>query len=589
MSEIKLEEPRSESIDDKNTEEIIKNNKEKSGEDLYGYLKRDNFTTEKYKIEVRGLPKYYGIGEFRRYLNEKLQLDANKIKPPKRGSGWAYICFRSEEGREKAITALDGTEWKKSKLSARIANPAPDPYMKRKLERRTETNNKISKIDEIESLSSEERIKLSTIPLCDMPYAEQLQVKQKDMRQVILNLGQEISKVNKDLCEWFNKERSKHNELPFELGEIKHANVTEGYRNKCEFTVGMDVQNEKKMIGFRLSSYAAGSTAVGPIDHLCHIPQRMKTAIKILEKFVRNSELDVFDPVTHKGYWRQVMARTTRLDHLMLIIGIHPQDMKDEYKKKLQNDLKEFFEQDCNAEARVTSLYFQTIEKKGAGGTGGGTVEHISGATHIEENLLDMTFRISPEAFFQINTLGAEVLYNTAIELAEPSKDTTLLDVCCGTGTIGLTFAKSCDQVLGIEMISNAINDAKVNAEINNITNTDFFVGKAEDILVPVINRTTKSNITAIVDPPRAGLHQKALVALRKAKKLNKLIYISCDPKAAVRNLVDLARPNSKQYFGEPLVPIKAVPVDMFPHTKHCELVLYLKRFSLLKKTTNEK
>lgn len=80
----------------------------------------------------------------------------------------------------------------------------------------------------------------------------------------------------------------------------------------------------------------------------------------------------------------------------------------------------------------------------------------------------------------------------------------------------------------------------------------------------------------------------KALVALRKAKKLNKLVYISCDPKAAVKNLVDLARPNSKQYFGEPLVPVKAVPVDMFPYTKHCELILYLERFSLLKKSDLE-
>lgn len=82
---------------------------------------------------------------------------------------------------------------------------------------------------------------------------------------------------------------------------------------------------------------------------------------------------------------------------------------------------------------------------------------------------------------------------------------------------------------------------------------------------------------------------QKALVSLRKAKRLKKLIYISCDPNAVIKNLVDLARPNSKQYFGEPLVPVKAVPVDMFPHTKHCELILYLERFSLLKESIIEK
>ncbi|XP_001603783.1 tRNA (uracil-5-)-methyltransferase homolog A isoform X2 [Nasonia vitripennis] len=557
-----------------------------NGEDLYAYLDRDDFTTEKFKIEIRGLPKHYGIGEFKKFLNEKLELNANKIKPPKRGSGWAYICFRSEENREKAIKVLNGIEWKHARLTAHAANPAPDPYMKRKQERRAESRKKARIDNPAESLSPEERIKINTTPLFSMPYKEQLEFKQKEMRDVINRLGQEMSKVNKDLEKWYNSQKQKHNGLPCELGEIVHTDVTEGYRNKCEFTIGLDVTGSKKMIGFRLSSYAAGSIAVGPIDDLCHIPQQMKTAIKILEKFVCDSDLDTFDPVTHSGYWKQVTARTTRKNHLMLVVAINPQNMSDEDRKSLKNELKEFFEQ--HKEANVTSLFFQTIEKKGAGGEGGGVIEHISGTHYIEETLLGMTFRISPEAFFQINTLGAEALYNTAIELAKPLTDTALLDVCCGTGTIGLSFAKHCDEVLGIEMTPSAIENAKVNAKENDVKNCEFFVGKAEDILLPVINRTTKPNIVAIVDPPRAGLHQKALVSLRKAKKLKKLVYISCDPKAAIRNLVDLARPNSKQYFGEPLVPVKAVPVDMFPHTKHCELVLYLERFSLLKESSNE-
>lgn len=243
----------------------------------------------------------------------------------------------------------------------------------------------------------------------------------------------------------------------------------------------------------------------------------------------------------------------------MLIIAVNPQDMSVEDKETLKNKLKEFFEQDVNKEAGVTSLHFQTIEKKQeqikaifipiifnvfdihnyfrvAGGEGGGTIEHISGTPYIEETLLGMKFRISPEAFFQINSAGAEALYRTAIELAAPTTDTALLDVCCGTGTIGLAFSKvifshsitnlnyfdvsfiilqyvflylqHCDEVLGIEMVPNAIKDAKENAKENNITNCEFFVGKAEDILVPVINRTTKPNIVAVIDPPRAGLRE---------------------------------------------------------------------------------
>lgn len=212
-------------------------------------------------------------------------------------------------------------------------------------------------------------------------------------------------------------------------------------------------------------------------------------------------------------------------------------------------------------------------------------MEHLSGAEYIEEQLLGMTFQVSPQAFFQVNTLGAEILYKAAIELIQPTEDTALLDVCCGTGTIGLCFSKHCGEVLGIEMEGSAIKDAKKNAVKNAVTNCDFFIGKAEDILSPVIQRTTKPSIIAVVDPPRAGLHQKALVTLRKAKKLTKLIYISCDPKAAVRNLIDLARPSSKHYLGEPLVPVKAVPVDMFPHTRHCELIILLERLSQAKES----
>ena len=94
--------------------------KEVEQKQLYAYLDRDNFTTEKFKIEVRGLPKHYGMGELKRFLNEKLELNASKVKPPRKGGRWAYICFRSEEFRNKAITVLNGIEWKRCKLTAHV-------------------------------------------------------------------------------------------------------------------------------------------------------------------------------------------------------------------------------------------------------------------------------------------------------------------------------------------------------------------------------------------------------------------------------------------------------------------------------------
>ncbi|EZA46612.1 TRNA (uracil-5-)-methyltransferase-like protein A [Ooceraea biroi] len=562
-------------IEETLTTDIVKNEK-----NPYAYLERDDFTSEKYKIEVRGLPKYYGIGEFKKLLNEKLELQSCKVKPPRKGSSWLYVCFRSEECRQRAISTINGILWKNSKLTAQVAKPAPDPFVKRKLEEQS-TSKRFKSDAEDSNCSAMDRIKFITTPLWNVPYADQLELKQKEMRSILMKIGQQMLKESKALADWLNSQKKLHNGLPCELQNILSADVTQAYRNKCKFTIGKDSEQEKVIIGFRLSSYASGSTAVGPIDDLCHIPENMKVAVKVLETFIRESNLEPFDPVDHSGYWRQVTVRTTRAKHLMLIVGMHPQNLTSDELEKIKSELRTYLETGKGAEAQVTSLYFQTIEKKSIGDDeSGNKLYHISGTEYIEETLLGMKFRISPQAFFQVNTLGAEVLYEAAIDLAELTTDTALLDVCCGTGTIGLCFSKHCGEVLGIEVIPDAIKDAKENAVKNGITNCDFFVGKAEDILWPVIRRTTKSNITAIVDPPRAGLHQKALLTLRNAKNLSKLVYISCDPRAAMRNLIDFARPSSKQYFGEPLVPVKAIPVDMFPHTKHCELILCLERLS---------
>ncbi|XP_017879985.1 tRNA (uracil-5-)-methyltransferase homolog A [Ceratina calcarata] len=550
----------------------------------YAYLERDDFTSEKYKIEVRGLPKYYGIGEFKKLLNEKLDLQTCKIKPPRRGSGWLYVCFRNEETRQKAIETLNGILWKNSKLSAQIAKPAPDPFVKRKIEEKG--GNKRIKVDEDDQgLSIEDRVKSTTIPLWNMPYASQLELKQKEMSSILKSICKQMLKESKDdLLDWLNYQKDKYQGMPCELLPILSTEKTTEYRNKCEFTVGRNDAEDKVVIGFRLCSYASGSTAVGPIDNLCHIPSQMKVVVKVLEEFMNNSELKPFDPVDHSGHWRQVTVRVTLRGDLMVIVGMQPQDLSSEKLEQLKSELKAFFEDGNGVEAHVTSLYLQTMTQKSANGDGGDDYYYISGTRYIEETLSDMKFRISPQAFFQVNTLGAQVLYKAAIDLAKPSADTSMLDICCGTGTIGLVFSKYCGEVFGLEVVEDAIKDAKENAVTNDVTNCEFFVGKAEDILYPVIRRITKPDVIAVVDPPRAGLHQRALLTMRKTKKLSRLVYVSCNPRAAARNLVDLARPASKQYVGEPLVPTKAVAVDMFPHTKHCELVLCLERLSVAMK-----
>ncbi|KAJ8959061.1 hypothetical protein NQ318_022317 [Aromia moschata] len=527
----------------------------------YAYLERD-FSSENFKIEVKNLPKFYGINEFKKLLNDKLKLNSNKIKTTKRNSPYAFVCFRNAEDRENAIRVLSDYKWKGKQLQAMKAKPAPDPLVKKRKEHAESNCSKKVKIDG--DLFARREI--------------------EDLYYTILEcqLGKDLAYHNPELQTWIDKQKSLYGGLPCELADIRFSEESEGYRNKCEFSIGINEENNLPTVGFRIGSYVNGTTAVGPVDNLVHIPTSMKVAVKVFEEYVRHSDLKVFCPEFHTGHFRQLMARSAP-DQLMLVIGIHPQTLSETELTEFKKSLVDYFTTGEGTAANVTSLYYQKIVKKNHGNDFI-PAEHLWGETHIYETILGLKFRISPEAFFQINTKGAEILYKAAIELAEPCDDATILDVCCGTGTIGLCFSKKCSQVLGLEIIPQAIVDAKENAALNSIENAEFFTGKAEEILGSVCFKSTSDKVTAVVDPPRAGLHQKAILQLRKISKIKKLVYVSCNPSAALKNFIDLGRPESKTVHGEPFVPIKAIAVDMFPYTKHCELIICFERWDKISK-----
>uniref|UniRef100_A0A1B6D834 tRNA (uracil(54)-C(5))-methyltransferase n=2 Tax=Clastoptera arizonana TaxID=38151 RepID=A0A1B6D834_9HEMI len=558
---------------------LVSNNVVLKNEDNpYAYLERSDFTSEKYKIEIRGLPKFYGIGELKKLLNDKLKLGSNKIKPPKRGSRWLYVCFRSEKDREDALKIINGYTWKNKLLTADIAKPAPDPLVKR----RNENNGNAKKKIKIEDNRTQEEILKSNItPLWDMPYEEQLCLKTRDTKEILKNVGKEILKANNSLKQWVLKRTEQFDGLPCELHPIQHPQQYDGYRNKCEFTIGLNEETGEKTVGFRLGSYATGTVGVGPVHFLKNIPERVKTAAKIFEIHVRQSSLKVFDPETQSGFWRQLTVRLAmNTNELMLIVGMHPQELSNDELTTIKKELIDFFSNQEGQVLEVTSLYFQIIKKKQFGETLDG-VEHLIGKTHITEKLSGLNFQISPLAFFQINTPAAELLYNSVPSLCELTQKTTLLDICCGIGTIGLSLAKHCGQVLGLEILTAAVEDARNNAALNSISNCAFFSGAAEEILSSVVSRATNEDVVAVVDPPRAGLRQKAVIMLRRTTRLNKMIYIACDIKAAFKNIIDLSRPPSKTMVGDPFVPIAAVPVDLFPHTRHCEIAIYFERINI--------
>ena len=190
------------------------------------------------------------------------------------------------------------------------------------------------------------------------------------------------------------------------------------------------------------------------------------------------------------------------------------------------------------------------------------------GKEAITDQIGKFTFNISPRSFFQVNTTQAEILYNKAVEYAGLTGQETVIDAYCGTGTITLFLAEKAEKVYGIEIVEPAIQDAKVNAKNNQITNAEFIVGDATDVMPRMFKQGLRPQII-VVDPPRAGCERNVLETFANMEP-KRIVYVSCNPASLARDLAVL------EEYG--YVTKEIQPVDMFPQTYHVECVALIER-----------
>ena len=530
---------------------------------------RQGFSSENFKIEIQNLPKFWGIGQMKKLLVKKMNINPHKIKPCGPGAKYMFMNFANEEDREAAIAKLNGFELKGRKLKAFKMRPAKDPMLKMK-EKEDEA--------EVDDRPPRERILSVVCPLFEKTYQEQMEAKKGTIEEVLKTLRQNFMKQNG----FFKSHGIEESQLAV-LEDIIPSPQIKGYRNKCEFTIGRHPESNEPVVGFRLASYRKGSVAVVEIDHLPIVSDEMKSVVKHFEQFVRTSKFEPFDNVSQKGNWKQLTVRQGfGTGDLLVWTILHPQGITQDDQDQLKADLKAHFE---TFEPKVTSLNIQFFGQRMKGQGQGNDLPPVmclNGEGSIKEKLMDLEFKVSPQAFFQVNTQGAEKLYKACGDIANLDDQTILFDVCCGTGTIGLCLASKVKEVHGVDIIEESVKDANENAKKNGIMNAHFHAGRAEFILPELLRKHDKGKTVAIVDPPRAGLHPKAVFALR-ASNIDSLVYVSCDAKAAMNNFIDLGRMTSKAYKGDPFVPKKVIPVDLFPHTNHFELIIYFERFPLKK------
>uniref|UniRef100_A0A8D1KKW5 tRNA (uracil-5-)-methyltransferase homolog A n=1 Tax=Sus scrofa TaxID=9823 RepID=A0A8D1KKW5_PIG len=532
----------------------------------YSYIRAGLFTSEIFKLELQNVPRHASFSDVRRFLG-RFGLQPHKTKlfgqPP-----CAFVTFRSAAERDKALCVLHGALWKGRPLSVRLARPKADP-MARKRQREDEGEPPASQATCIADVVT---------PLWTVPYAEQLERKRLECEQVLQKLAKEIGNTNRALLPWLLSQRQKHNKACCMLEGVKPSPQQTEYRNKCEFLVGVGVDGEDNTVGCRLGKYKGGTCAVAAPFDTVHIPTATKQVVKAFQEFIRSTPYSAYDPETYSGHWKQLTVRTSRRGQAMAIAYFHPQKLCPEELAGLKASLAQHFTTGPGKASGVTCLYFVEEGQRKTPSQEGLPLEHVAGDQCIYEDLLGLTFRISPHAFFQVNTPAAEVLYTVIQDWAQLDTGSTVLDVCCGTGTIGLALARKVKRVVGVELSQEAVEDARVNALDNELSNVEFHCGRAEDLVPPLVSRLASQQLVAILDPPRAGLHSKVILAVRRAENLRRLLYVSCSPRAAMGNFVDLCRAPSNRVKGMPFRPVKAVAVDLFPQTPHCEMLILFER-----------
>lgn len=425
---------------------------------------------------------------------------------------------------------------------------------------------------EAEVIRFVEYSKIRTAPMCqhfgtcggckwqNLPYEEQLKAKQKQVYDQLRRIG----KV----------------ELP-EFRPIAGSVKTKEYRNKLEFGCSNKRWMTKEEIATLppqekqsdengetkndTSRNAIGFHITGAFDKIlpiekCHLMDDMHNRIRNeIRDYATNSGMTFFDLRAQKGLLRDIIIRNSNTGEWMVIVQFHYDEEGDEERAKalLQHIADKF--------PQISSLMYLNNQKCNDT-IGDQEIITFRGNDYIYETMEDLKFKVGPKSFYQTNTEQAYHLYSIAREFAGLTGNELVYDLYTGTGTIANFVARQARQVIGIEYVPEAIEDAKINSEINSIDNTLFYAGDMKDILNDGFIAEHGHPDVIITDPPRAGMHADVVqTILRAAPK--RIVYVSCNPATQARDIALL----DAAYRVD-----RVQPVDMFPHTHHVENVVAL-------------
>ncbi len=328
----------------------------------------------------------------------------------------------------------------------------------------------------------------------------------------------------------------------------------DAYRNKAQLPITAD-KDGRICTGF----FASGSHRVIPLASCSLQSEIFNEVIRVFTDWANEEGISVYSESEHKGVLRHLYLRhAKKTDELMVCIVINADSFKGE--KKLVEKLKNNFD---NLKTVVVN-----INKEKTNVITGKKNRVLYGDGYITDELCGLKFRISPLSFYQVNRDQAEKLYEIAAELADLKNGENLIDLYCGTGTIGLSMAHKVKKLIGVEIIPQAIEDARKNAERNGISNARFICADAAKAAKMLKSECVHADCI-IVDPPRKGCDSSLIGTIQELSP-KRIVYVSCDPATLAR---DVKLFEEKGYKTQ-----KAIPVDMFPRTGHVETVVLMSR-----------
>lgn len=381
-----------------------------------------------------------------------------------------------------------------------------------------------------------------------LPYPAQLRYKQQQVADNLTRIGKVA--------------------LP-EISPILGSQHIYAYRNKLEFTfadrkwLSWDEIHAAGGLENIDNSYGLGFHITNCFDKVldieeCHLMPDINNRIRNgIRQFAREHAMTFYNEHTHQGQLRTLILRANHKGEIMLILSFG--EALDDNGFALLEWLHREFPEIVSLQYVVNTKYNDTI--------GDLDVQVYFGADHIMEEMEGLQFKVGPKSFYQTNTEQAYELYKVARDFAELTGEERVFDLYTGTGTIANFVAKQAKQVIGIEYVPEAIEDAKVNAQLNHLSNTLFFAGDMKDILNEDFIAQYGRPDVIITDPPRAGMHEDVVKTILFAEP-KRIVYVSCNPATQARDLALL---------DEKYQVTKVQPVDMFPHTQHVENVVQLK------------